>query len=152
MRRATPISILTIILTAIPMLSFAQGEAAYSGEEMSGTWNVTIKPTGDNTCDRGTPKIKVRQWLMAVNDNEVEVEVLGNNRYFPALKGTYKDGTMLLTGEGKSLPKGETVKPTIALKLKAESGPTLNGEYYFLGVSTTQTTCVTFYEVEAKKQ
>ena len=49
--------------------------APLTAESLSGTWNVTIKPAGAGTCDRGKPKLKVYQWLVSVNRKKVEVEV-----------------------------------------------------------------------------
>lgn len=111
---------LAIALLA-PFGSFANG---YKVPDLSGTWNVTAKPTGFGNCTNDG-KTSVYQWLLAGDGLEVSVTVLGET-VFPKLQGTLSTPENMVSkeqagagakslGEGWACPQGQTCTFKIAL-------------------------------------
>lgn len=121
-------------------------------EEIDGTWNVTVKPTGFDTCRRGKPKLHVYQWTVATDNEKVEIEVTGKKSAFSKLHGRIRDDRMYLTGASDVLPDGDAVRPSVVHKLRKLSDHKFVGEHHLLGVTEQGTACMTSYVVKLEKQ
>ena len=126
-------------------------EAEAAMEELDGTWNVTVKPTGFDTCRRGKPKLHFYQWMVAVEEEKVAIEVVGDKSAFSKLHGRYRNERMYLTGASDVLPEGDAVRPSVVHKLRKLGDRKFAGEHHLLGVTEKGTACMTSYIVKLEK-
>lgn len=125
-------------------------------DDMMGTWNVTSKPSGLNTC-RSSLDNNVYQWLVAVNGTTVEVTVVGQTS-FPQLVGTLKGKELTLTGrsaEAKQVGGGLNTPnyfwSSSVFRLSVQ-GARLVGSRFYVGWTDKNVACLSEFEVVATKQ
>jgi hypothetical protein len=126
--------------------------AAWAKDDLTGTWNVTIRPRADrNTCDK-VPKVEAHQWLLAQNGDKITVQVTGSP-LFSRLQGTIQERQVLLEG-WTSGPGIDGLHTTAVYRLTASKG-SLSGEFLYLGTKKrgygSKSMCITEYEVVAKQ-
>ena len=145
------------ILAALGLSSSA------NAADLSGTWNVTIKPGQINTCNIPanktpfSPKVSVLQWLIADNKGALEVTVVGD-WMTKALTGTATDKAVEmsvynLAGVGEN--RGER-RASLFADLAPQKDGSLAGTIYYVAyfISNAQytpiQTCLVSYEATAK--
>ncbi len=131
--------------------------AASSATELTGAWNVVIKPGEVNTCgiDHTTA---VFQWLLSENSGTFKVAVVGEST-FPELGGKRAGSELRLSGKSRvgNLAGAQSttyLHTELRLFLK-ETALGLEGTRYYLGFrreADRMLPCMTTYQVTAKRQ
>lgn len=135
------------------LVSSLAGSTA-SAADLTGPWNVVVRPGEINTCGIDH-KTGVSQWLLSQNGSTLSITVVGEST-FPELGGKQEGQSVRLSGRSRdgNLVNMAYYHSELRFFLK-ESPSGLEGTRYYLGYrrdGERVLPCMTTYQVSAKKQ